>query len=53
MSDLPHGFLRAESKWLEEPDERDAEAEQAAYDNYCQEQYEYWRDQDMIAEAQE
>jgi len=44
--DLPRGFLRAEAQWLEEPDYVDAEAIEAAYDDYCEQQYEYWRDMD-------
>lgn len=50
MSDLPAGFLRAEARWLEEPDEYDAEAEKAAYDNYCQEQYEFYRDLELTGD---
>ena len=44
--DLPRGFLRAEAQWLEEPDYIDEEAREAAYDDYCEQQYEYWRDMD-------
>lgn len=41
--DLPRGFLRAEAQWLEEPDE----PREDTYDDYCEQQYEYWRDMDM------
>jgi len=47
MNDLPAGFLRAESRWLEEPDYEDADALEAAYDDYCDQQYEFWRDEQL------
>ena len=43
MSDLPRGFLRAERQWLEEPDE----PREDTYDDYCDQQYEFWRDEQL------
>ena len=48
--DLPRGFLRAEAQWLEEPREYDANAEQAAYDDYCEAQYEFYRDLELTGD---
>jgi hypothetical protein len=42
--DLPRGFLRAEAQWLEEPDEIDEEAREAAYEEYCEHMYEVYKD---------
>ena len=43
MSDLPAGFLRAEARWLEEPDTRcDVDA---AYDAKCNQAYDTWKEE--------
>lgn len=42
MSDLPAGFLRAEARWLEEPEEHDLDA---AYDAKCNQAYDTWKEE--------